>query len=127
MAGTGTPGQVLAAELRRYFSVGPRSRRYRNGSDLHSGMVEALRFTAWYPGYFTGRTETALRPGYGAALAYDKHAGGYRIDGTLHALISAMSPWAFAGLLGAMVDAGVTCTGDGERFFTAMARESRQP
>ena len=36
-----------------------------------------------------------------------------------------MSAWNFAALLGQMVDAGVTCTGDGERFFADMARTMR--
>ena len=119
-------GQELTATLRRYFSVRPRTRRYRNSDDLHADMVEALRYAGWYPGYFTERTQAALHAGFGAALAYDKHVGGYRIDGTLRARISAMSPWHFAAMLGGMVDAGVTCTGDGELFFAAMAREGRQ-
>jgi hypothetical protein len=34
-----------------------------------------------------------------------------------------MTAWQFADMLGRMVDAGVTCTGDGERFFAQMARE----
>jgi len=37
-----------------------------------------------------------------------------------------MSAWQFAALLGEMVDAGVTCTGDGERFFADMNRTNRQ-
>ena len=119
-------GQELTATLRRYFSVGPRSHRYRDGSDLHRDMVRALFNAAWYPGYYVPETQDALHAGFGAALAYDKHVGGYRIDGTLRARISAMSPWHFAAMLGGMVDAGVTCTGDGERFFAAMAREGRQ-
>jgi hypothetical protein len=36
-----------------------------------------------------------------------------------------MSAYQFAALLGRMVDAGVTTTGDGEAFFTAMARDIR--
>jgi hypothetical protein len=61
-----------------------------------------------------------------AALSYSKHVGGYRIDGTLAAHIQGLSPWRFAALLGTMLDAGVSCTGDGERFFAAMARELRE-
>lgn len=121
-----TAGQQLTATLRRYFSVGPRTRRYRKGADLHAGMIEALYLAAQYPGYYCQPTQDALHAGYGAALSYSKHVGGYRIDGSLAASIQAMSPWAFAAMLGAMVDAGVTCTGDGERFFAAMAREQRE-
>jgi hypothetical protein len=35
-----------------------------------------------------------------------------------------MTAYRFAALLGQMVDAGVECTGDGERFFSTMAREA---
>ena len=121
-----TDGAALTAHLRRYFSVGPRTRRYRKGSDLHHDMIEAIELAAQYPGYYCPGTQEAFHSGYGAALSYDKHVRGYRIDGTLAAHIQALSPWRFAGLLGAMVDAGVTCTGDGERFFAAMAREVRE-
>lgn len=118
-----TAGQELAAALRRYFSVGPRTRRYRKGTDLHYDMIEAIYLAAQYPGYYVERTQTALHAGFGAALSYTKHVSGYRISGTLAQRVSEMSPWHFAAMLGAMVDAGVACTGDGERFFSAMACE----
>jgi hypothetical protein len=123
-------GQELTATLRRYFSVGPRSRRYRKDRygtmrDLHADMIEALYLAAQYPGYYVERTQSALATGFGAALSYTKHVSGYRIDGTLRRVITEMSPWRFAAMLGAMVDAGVTCTGDGERYFADMARAMR--
>jgi hypothetical protein len=125
---TQTEGQALAAALRRYFSVGTRTRRYRTRDgyrmDLHVEMVEAIRNAAQYPGYFSEATTAALRPGFGAALSYGKHVGGYRIDCTLRRRISEMTAWQFSALLGQMVDAGVTCTGDGERFFAQMRRAS---
>jgi hypothetical protein len=124
--GNASSGQALTAALRRYFSVGARSRRYRNGQDLHTEMVEALMYAAQYPGYYCPATQDALHAGFGAALAYDKHIQGYRVSGTLIAAINAMSPWQFAGLLGEMVDAGVETTGDGERFFEQMARTAKQ-
>jgi hypothetical protein len=122
---TMTAGQELTATLRRYFSVGSRTRRYRKGLDLHGQMIEALMTAAQYPGYFTGRTQDALHAGFGTALAYRKHVNGYRIDGVLRQHITSLSPWNFAALLGQMVDAGVETTGDGERFFSEMAREMR--
>ena len=129
MASTKTPGQQLAATLRRYFSIGTRTRRYRTGSDgrrdMHGAMAQALIDAAQYPGYFSEATETALRPGFATALAYEKHVIGCRIDGTLAFHIKSLSAWQFAALLGQMVDAGVTCTGDGERFFAQMGREVR--
>lgn len=48
---------------------------------------------------------------------------GYRIPGILAYRISQMTPWQFAGFLGEMVDAGVTNVGEGEVFFSKMARE----
>lgn len=121
---TGPAGQQLTAALRRYFSVGPRTRRYRKGRDMHAEMIEAISLAAQYPGYYCQPTQDALHAGYGAALSYNKHVGGYRINGTLAARIHAMTAWEFAALLGQMVDAGVECTGDGERFFAEMARQS---
>ena len=118
-----TAGQDLTATLRRYFSVGPRTRRYRARRDMHAEMVEAITNAAQYPGYYTGRTQDALHAGFGAALAYEKHVRGYRISGTLAQRINKMSAWQFAALLGRMVDAGVTTTGAGERFFSEMSRE----
>jgi hypothetical protein len=127
---TPTAGQDLTATLRRYFSVGTRTRRQRRDrhgdrQDVCHDMIEALHYAAQYPGYYSEATEAALRPGFGAALAYVKHVNGYRFDGTLRFRIMEMSPWQFAALLGRMVDAGVTCAGDGERFFAEMARGLR--
>lgn len=117
-----TAGKELAATLRRYFAVGPRTRRYRRGDDLHHRMAEAIMLAAQYPGYYTERTQSALHAGFGAALAYEKHVEGCRISGTLAQRINGMPPWKFAALLGQMVDAGVENTGTGERFFSDMAR-----
>ena len=125
-ATTRTAGQELTAALRRYFSVGTTTRRYRKRDgyrqDLHADMVEAVMYAAQYPGYFCEGTQNALKAGFGAALSYEKHVSGYRISGTLAYRINSMSAWQFAALLGQMTDAGVTCTGDGERFFSAMAK-----
>jgi hypothetical protein len=122
-----TAGQELTAALRRYFSVGTRTRRHRKDrygyrADLHRQMVEAIMNAAQYPGYYCEGTQNALTAGFGTALAYDKHVEGYRISGTLAYQINSMSPWQFAALLGQMVDAGVQTTGDGERFFSDMAK-----
>lgn len=124
---TATAGQQLTAALRYYFSIGTRTRRYRTRDgyrqDLHTSMIEALTNAAQYDGYFSEAIQTALRPGSGTARSYDKHVGGYRIDGTLAYEINKMSAWQFSALLGQMVDAGVQTTGDGERYFADMARK----
>ena len=126
-----TAGQALTATLRRYFSVGTRTRRFRvneygNRTDLHEDMIEALIATTQYGGYYTEATTTAFRPGYGTALSYEKHIAGFRADCTLIRQINEMTPWQFSALLGQMVDAGVTNVGQGERFFADMARTMRQ-
>lgn len=124
-----TAGHALTAELRRHLSVGVRTSRYRRPRpgkavrDLHHDMIELIMITAQHPGVYTQQMEAALRPGFGAALAYDKHVAGFRIDGTLHRHISELTPWRFAALLGQMVDAGVTNTGEGERFFAGYHRQ----
>jgi hypothetical protein len=117
-----TAGKALTTTLCRYFSVGPSSRRHRAGQDLHIEMVEAIQHAATLPGYFSEGTQSALRPGFGAAGAYVKHVRGFRISGTLAYQINSMSPWHFAALLGQMVDANVTNNGEGERFFSDMSR-----
>jgi hypothetical protein len=124
-----TEGKALAAELRRRFHVGPKTRQRRKDSygdmqDLRRDMLEAVHHAVVYEGYYSPEVTARLRPGWGPFLAWQKHVDGYRIDGTLRMRLIALSPWQFAGLLGDMADAGVTCTGDGERFFAAMARDS---
>jgi hypothetical protein len=121
-----TPGQNLTAVLRYCFSVGSRTRRHRrdrygNMHDLHLDMVEAVIECSQNSGYFSPGIEHALRPGYGAALSHEKHVQGHRIDCTLTRQINDMSPWQFAALLGRMADAGISNTGQGERFFASMA------
>lgn len=119
---TKTAGQDVTDTLRRYFKVGARTRRYRQGSDLHADMLEAIQNATTCPGYYTERTERPLGAAFGAFLAYDKHVNGYRIDGALRRRITELTPYQFAALLGRMVDAGVTNCGEGERFFAEMAR-----
>lgn len=117
-----TPGQALASELRRYFSIGHNTRRFRGGEDLRERVITEISHAATMPGYFTERTQGILRTGFAVALAYEKHVNGYRISGQLHHRITSMTTWQFTALLGQMLDAGVTNNGEGERFFAAMGR-----
>ena len=120
---TTTAGQQLTATLRRYFSVGPRTRRFRKTNDLHRDMIEAICYAATLPGYYTGNTQQDLRAGWAAYLSYNKHIAGYRVDGALISHINGLTPWHFAALLGRMADAGITNVGEGETFFNNMARQ----
>lgn len=117
-----TQGRELANSLRKCFQVGTRTRRYRAGNDLHADMIEALRNATVYPGYYQGARHDLFAAAWGVYNAYLKHVEGYRIDGVLRMRITSLTPYAFAALLGDMLDAGVQTTGDGERFFANMAR-----
>jgi hypothetical protein len=120
MPTTTTPaaGKLLADTLRTTFKVG-------NRTDLHTAMIEAVENAAQYPGYYSAEKTAILRAAWGAALSYRKHVQGYRIDGLLAQHINGLSAWQFAALLGRMAEAGVSNTGEGETFFTALAREIR--
>lgn len=126
---TDTAGAVLAATLRKSFRIGTRTGRFGkvfgHRADLHLAMIEAIECATWYPGYYDPERTEILGRGYGATMAYRKHVQGHRIDAVLAFRISTMSAYQFAALLGRMVDAGVATTGDGERFFAAMAHETR--
>lgn len=123
-----TAGQILAATLRQSFGIGTRTRRYGKlfgaRTDLHGAMVEAIENAVQLPGYYGPEKTEVYRAAWGAVMSYRKHVGGFRIDGVLAQRINALSAYQFAALLGRMVDAGVTTTGEGERFFDAMAREN---
>lgn len=122
---TRTAGQELTATLRRYFHIGPRTRKGRNGDNLHADMLQNIAYAATEPGYFTPTTEAALRAGWVAYLSYQKHIAGYRVDGNLIFHITSLSPWHFAAFLGAIVDAGISNVGEAERYFNQMARDIR--
>lgn len=124
-----TAGKVLAATLRRMFGVGTRTGRYGKifgvRSDLHVEMVEAIEKAVTLPGYYSAERTETLRTAWGSIMSYRKHYAGHRMDPVLRWHISKLSAYQFAALLGRMVDAGVTTTGDGETFFADMAREIR--
>ncbi len=126
---TQSAGQILAAELRRMLRIGTRTGRYGKvfgvRSDLHAEMIETIENAVTLPGYHNTERTEILRAAWGAVLSYRKHYDGHRMDSVLRWKISEMSAYQFAALLGRMVDAGITTTGDGETFFAAMAREIR--
>jgi hypothetical protein len=122
---TTTTGQQLAAALRKSFKIGPRTRDGRDRGSLKREMLESIANAILYPGYY-GEERTALSSAaWGTYLAYEKHVLGFRVDPELREHIVSLSPWYFAALLGDMVDAGVTTTGEGERYFQQLARDVR--
>lgn len=112
-----TAGQKLTAEIRRYFSIGTRTRRYRKSENVAEHIIKSLQYATIYPGYFCEPTQTTFRSGYTVVCAYAKHVDGYRINPTKIAAIKAMSPWRFAAFLGEMLDSGFTNMGEAEDFF----------
>jgi hypothetical protein len=125
-----TSGQLLTAELRRFFRIGTRTRRHRESpfggtDDLDARMVEEIKLSATIPGP-GGPDDALLRPGWAAVLSHRVHYLGYRVDPTLRRHVELMTAWQFSALLGRMLDAGATNVGEGERFFRQMARELHQ-
>jgi hypothetical protein len=122
---TTTTGQQLAAALRKGQAINSRSRDRRDGHSIKARMLEDIRLACQHDGYFSTEKTALYRAASATVRSYDKHVGGYRIDGMLRFRITSMSPWEFAAFLGDMVDAGITNVGEGELYFARMAREGR--
>jgi hypothetical protein len=125
---TATAGQIFADAIRKSFAIGTRTGRYGkvfgHRTDMHNAMIEAIENAVQLPGYYSAERTEIYRAAWGAAMSYRKHVNGYRIDGVLARRINALSAYRFAELIGRMIDAGVTTTGDGEVFFQDMARSA---
>ncbi|MFJ3950251.1 hypothetical protein ACIPXV_09300 [Streptomyces libani] len=117
-----TKGQIFAREMRSHLHIGARTRRTRQGRDLHEQILECITNAAWNPGYYAASRQEVFQAGFGAWISYDKHIAGYRADGDLIAHIKGLTPHQFCALLGDMIDAGMANVGEGERFFAEMAR-----
>lgn len=117
---TQTAGTEFAQTILRNFHIGPRTRRYRDGFDLHAEIIESITHAMHLPGYHSETTERAYRLATGAVMSYQKHVLGYRIDGNLNARIQQMSPRQFVLFLAAMIDAGVENVGQGETYLNGL-------
>lgn len=122
MTTTQTAGQKLTATLRKGFRINHRSRDRRDGVSIKADMLESIENACQYDGWFSAEKTETYRAASATVRSYRKHVDGYRIDGMLRYRITSMSPWEFAAFLGAMVDAGITNVGEGERYFQQMAR-----
>lgn len=114
-----TQGQQLADTLRRIKHIGSRTRQVRGRINMRNDVIESIRFAATMPGYYSPHIQEALSVGFVAVNSWTKHVEGYRLPGEQVAELMALSPWQFTALLGEMVDAGITNTGEAERWFTA--------
>ena len=115
-----TDGQHFTVTMRSYLSVGPRTRNYRNGENVKARVLEVIETNRLYRGYFNAAQTAAFTPAGGAAYAWCKHIEGYRADPVLIAKLTALTPYKFIALLGDMIDAGVTNSGEGETYFRAL-------
>lgn len=120
-----TKGQNFAREMRAHLHIGPRTRRYSSKKwqqDGHRDVMQAIADANNYPGDTNPEREAIFQTAYAALCSWEKHIDGYRADATLVSRINAMTPHQFVGLIGEMIDAGISNVGDGEQFFAAMAR-----
>lgn len=115
-----TTGTEFARMVRKNFGIGARTRTYRGGMNLKNEILEAIANANNYPGYYSETKTELFRPAYPVMLAYAKHVQGGRVAPMVSYEIEMMSPWQFAGLLGEMIDAGVTNAFEGEEFFRSM-------
>ncbi|MGP3951313.1 hypothetical protein [Streptomyces sp. 7N604] len=117
-----TPGQRFAYDMRAYLHIGPRTRRYRNGTDLHREIVRTgIEVVTERFGY-SDRFVEAVRPAYGALLSYNKHIPTSRAGTRVSLYVNQLSSWQLLDLLAEMTDADVIHVGGGERWFQELNR-----
>ena len=115
-------GQQFAKDMRKNLGIGARTRRFRKGADLHAEILECIHHAVFDAGWYRPEREELFRSAFGAWQSYNKHIAGYRASTNVTSHINDLSPWQFCALLGEMVDAEITNVGEGERFFSEMAR-----
>lgn len=113
-------GTEFAKMVRKNFGISARTRTYRGGMNMKNEILEAIANANNYPGYYSEAKTELFRPAFPVMLAYAKHVQGGRVDPMVAYQIEMMSPWQFAGLLGEMIDAGITNNFEGEIFFQNM-------
>jgi hypothetical protein len=121
---TKTAGRELTDALRGRFHIGPRTRNHRKNArgrveDLHEEMTDLIEASVTESD--GSDCDQVFRAAWGVFLSYEKHYLGFRMNPLLRRHIELMTPWQFSALLGEMLDAGVTNTGQGEEFFRLMA------
>lgn len=114
------PAQQTATEIRRYFKIGTRTRRYRDGRDLHADIFEAIRNESNYPGYYSERTAQALLPATPVMHAWDKFVECGRLPGEQIYELKSLSPWKLTALIERMIADGITNNGEAERWFKGL-------
>ncbi|MWA08774.1 hypothetical protein [Streptomyces sp. BA2] len=118
-----TSGQQFTQEMRRFLSIGTRTRRDRNGRDLHREIAEWTVTAAMQRGTLHPGQEAVFAPAFDAASSWVKDIKNGRGSWIVIEHIDALSPWQFCKLLGDMVDAGVDTTSAGAQYFARMRTE----
>ncbi|MFH9798126.1 hypothetical protein [Streptomyces virginiae] len=119
-----TKGQIFAREMRAHLHIGARTRRFAKRwiADGHRDVMQAIADANNYRGSLNAEREAIFRTAFSALCSWEKHIDGYRTDAALISHINAMTPYQFVGLIGDMIDAGISNVGEGERFFAEMRR-----
>ncbi|MCX4596117.1 hypothetical protein OG819_42650 [Streptomyces sp. NBC_01549] len=115
-----TKGQQFAKTMRYFLSIGTRTRRDRNGHDLHREIAEWTVTAAMHRGTFPPAEEAVFAAAFDAASTWAKDIKNGRGSWIVIEHIDQMSPWQFCKLLGDMVDAGVNTTSAGAQYFARM-------
>lgn len=125
LAARSTKGQTFAREMRAHLHIGARTRRFNRKKwteDGHRDVMQAIADANNHPGSTTAEREVIFQTAFSALCSWEKHILNGRADAGLVAHINQMTPYQFVGLIGDMVDAGVSNVGEGEQYFADMAR-----
>lgn len=125
LAARSTKGQNFAREMRSYLHIGPRTRRFNSKKwtvDGHRDVINLIAEASYNPGMHNADREAIFRTASAALRSWEKHIDDCRANPVLVYRINEMTPHQFVGLLGDMIDAGITNAGEGERYFAEMAR-----
>ena len=117
-----TQGQRFAKCACSYFSVGPRTLRYRDGVNLVDRIRTEVYNGACNRGYFSDIVSQGLDPAFHTLTAWEKHVECRRLSSDLLEVLLQVRPYQFVKLIGDMIDDGVTNSAEAERWF----REHRQ-
>lgn len=128
-----TAGHALTVTLRERHHIGARTRWGRDGwscmaetHTLRHEIVDMVRTSNQYPGYYNETVTAALRPALAVINGWTKHIESCRADPVAVAVLKSLSPWEFTAFLGRLVDDGVSNNGAMETWLAAHVAEFRE-
>jgi hypothetical protein len=131
---TATTGKQFAALVREIFRIGTRTRANRetygtkrrtqilisyDRDDLTTDILGYVTETVFERNAQPSEERDIVRAAWGAVCAWEKHIKTGRAGFSQCRYLKSLSPYQFTKLLGEMVDAGITNTGQGEQWFRA--------